>query len=129
MSVDSILSPVLFIPHGGGPLPLLDDPGHQALIDFLQGIPARIPTPSAICVISAHWEESTATITSNASPSLIYDYRCESTEAMRIASAGRVVPDRHAAGRVFEAKRRKPARPSHVPSSHLRAYVQPPCWG
>jgi aromatic ring-opening dioxygenase catalytic subunit (LigB family) len=74
MSVDSILSPVLFIPHGGGPLPLLDDPGHQALIDFLQGIPARIPTPSAICVISAHWEESTATITSNASPSLIYDY-------------------------------------------------------
>jgi aromatic ring-opening dioxygenase catalytic subunit (LigB family) len=51
---------------------LLDDPGHQALIVFLQGIPARIPTPSAICVISAHWEESTATIASNASPSSRY---------------------------------------------------------
>ena len=51
--------------------------------------------------------------------------RCESTEAMRIASDGRVVPDRHAAGRVFEAKRRKPARPSHVPSSHLEPTFSP----
>jgi 4,5-DOPA dioxygenase extradiol len=74
MSDDADLSPVLFIPHGGGPLPLLGDPGHQQLVDFLQGIPARIPTPAAICVISAHWEESIATITSGASPSLIYDY-------------------------------------------------------
>jgi len=69
-----MLSPVLFIPHGGGPLPLLDGPGHSELIDFLQGISARIPRPSAICVISAHWEEPVATVTSNASPSLIYDY-------------------------------------------------------
>ncbi len=74
MSDDSMLSPVLFIPHGGGPLSLLDDPGHRALILFLQGISARIPTPAAICVISAHWEESIATVTSGALPSLIYDY-------------------------------------------------------
>lgn len=74
MSDDADLSPVLFIPHGGGPLPLLGDPGHQQLVDFLQGIPARIPTPVAICVISAHWEESIANITSNALPPLIYDY-------------------------------------------------------
>jgi len=74
MSDDSNLSPVLFIPHGGGPLPLLGDPGHQQLVDFLQGVSARIPTPSAICVISAHWEASVANITSGASPSLIYDY-------------------------------------------------------
>lgn len=68
------LSPVLFIPHGGGPLPLLGDPGHQQLTDFLQGISARIQMPSAICVVSAHWEESIVTITSGASPTLIYDY-------------------------------------------------------
>lgn len=68
------LAPVLFIPHGGGPLPLLGDAGHQQLIDFLQGISARIQTPSAICVISAHWEESVVTITSGVSPTLIYDY-------------------------------------------------------
>jgi len=74
MSDEAILSPVLFIPHGGGPLPLLGDPGHQQLLDFLPGIAAKIPMPSAICVISAHWEESIATITSGTSPSLIYDY-------------------------------------------------------
>lgn len=74
MSDDGNLSPVLFIPHGGGPLPLLGDPGHQQLVDFLQDIPAKIPSPAVICVISAHWEESIATITSNALPSLIYDY-------------------------------------------------------
>lgn len=68
------LAPVLFIPHGGGPLPLLGDPEHRPLIDFLQSIPAKIPRPSAICVISAHWEASVATITNGASPSLIYDY-------------------------------------------------------
>jgi len=68
------LSPVLFIPHGGGPLPLLGDPGHQQLISFLQDISARIKTPSAICVVSAHWEESIATITSGMAPPLIYDY-------------------------------------------------------
>ncbi len=74
MSDKSTLNPVLFIPHGGGPLPLFGDPGHQQLVDFLQGISAKIPMPSAICVISAHWEESIATLTSNALPPLIYDY-------------------------------------------------------
>lgn len=74
MSADSILSPVLFIPHGGGPLPLLGDSGHQQLVDFLRGIATRISKPSAICVISAHWEASVATITRGTSPSLIYDY-------------------------------------------------------
>lgn len=74
MRDDSIVSPVLFIPHGGGPLPLLEDPGHQSLVDFLQGVSARIPMPSAVCVISAHWEEPIATVTSGAWPSLIYDY-------------------------------------------------------
>ncbi len=74
MNDDSILSPVLFIPHGGGPLPLLGDPGHQQLVDFLRGISSIIPTPSAICIISAHWEAEVATITSGVSPSLIYDY-------------------------------------------------------
>ncbi len=84
MSDDSILSPVLFIPHGGGPLPLLGDPGHQQLVGFLRGISDKIPKPSAICVISAHWEESIASITSSASPSLIYDYYGFPAEAYNI---------------------------------------------
>jgi 4,5-DOPA dioxygenase extradiol len=67
-------SPVLFIPHGGGPLPLLGDKGHQELVRFLENIPRDFETPDAILVISAHWEESKPTITSGKLPPLIYDY-------------------------------------------------------
>ncbi len=42
------LSPVLFIPHGGGPLPLLGEPGHRLLVEFLKAIPARLDRPKAI---------------------------------------------------------------------------------
>ena len=67
-------SPVIYIPHGGGPLPLLGDPGHQALVTFLQALPKSLAKPKAILVISAHWEAAQATITSGAYPPLIYDY-------------------------------------------------------
>ena len=68
------LSPVLFIPHGGGPLPILGDIGHTSLIHFLQQLPSQIDKPSAIVIISAHWEENMVTITSHEEPSLLYDY-------------------------------------------------------
>ena len=53
----------LFISHGGGPLPLLGDPGHSEMVSCLQGIAAAIPKPDALVVVSAHWEETTPTIT------------------------------------------------------------------
>lgn len=65
---------VLFISHGGGPLPLLGDAGHQEMVQNLQMLSAKLPKPSAILVISAHWETATATITAAQQPSLIYDY-------------------------------------------------------
>lgn len=65
---------VLYISHGGGPLPLLGDPGHQALVAQLQGMRTKLRRPKAIIVISAHWEEPVATITGAAQPPLIYDY-------------------------------------------------------
>jgi len=68
------LSPVLFIPHGGGPLPMLGDIGHTSLIHFLQQLPSQMDKPSAIVIISAHWEENMVSITSHEEPSLIYDY-------------------------------------------------------
>ncbi len=73
-NITKALAPVLYIPHGGGPLPLLGDPDHQQLVDFLQQIPSSLGEPSAIVVISAHWEEEKATITSGAMPELMYDY-------------------------------------------------------
>ncbi len=55
-------------------MPLLGDKGHKEMVDCLQGIPAIIKKPSAIIVISAHWEANIPTITSAANPPLIYDY-------------------------------------------------------
>ena len=83
-STNNLPGNVLFIPHGGGPLPLLGDKGHQALVDFLKDITPTLGIPSAILVISAHWEEDRATITSGKAPSLIYDYGGFPDEAYEI---------------------------------------------
>lgn len=68
------LMPVIFVPHGGGPLPLLDDPQHFQLTGFLSTIADSIPMPASILVISAHWEENVATVSSGSKPDMIYDY-------------------------------------------------------
>lgn len=64
----------LFVSHGGGPLPLLGDPGHAEMVSCLRTIAQTIPRPSAIVVVSAHWEAPVATVTSGERPALIYDY-------------------------------------------------------
>ncbi|MDO3722141.1 class III extradiol ring-cleavage dioxygenase [Marinobacter sp. chi1] len=64
----------LFISHGGGPLPLLGDPEHHELVEQLTALGKSLNPPSAILVLSAHWEAPVATITAGANPSLIYDY-------------------------------------------------------
>lgn len=65
---------VLFLSHGGGPLPLLGDPAHEKMVTNLRSIAARTERPETIIVVSAHWEERIATITSAASPGIIHDY-------------------------------------------------------
>ena len=65
---------VLFLSHGGGPMPILGDKGHHEMVENLKDIANKIKKPSAIIVISAHWEEEIATITAGENPSLIYDY-------------------------------------------------------
>jgi len=64
----------LFISHGGGPMPLLGDPGHREMVACLSDLAARMPEPEAIVVVSAHWEAAVPTITAAAQPDLIYDY-------------------------------------------------------
>jgi aromatic ring-opening dioxygenase catalytic subunit (LigB family) len=75
---------VLFVSHGGGPMPLLGDPGHQDMVVRLTELAADLRKPSAILVISAHWEEAIPTITSGTTPSLIYDYYGFPSEAYKI---------------------------------------------
>ena len=67
-------APVLYLPHGGGPLPLLGDMNHSGLVAFLKTITKKLGKPEAILIISAHWETDCASITSAISPPLIYDY-------------------------------------------------------
>lgn len=64
----------MYIPHGGGPRPLLGDPEHEKLIRFLQSVPEQFPRPEAILNISAHWEAPVPSLTSGDRPGLIYDY-------------------------------------------------------
>ena len=65
---------IVFFSHGGGPLPILGDPSHQAMLDFMKKLPTRLRKPDAILVISAHWEESAATLLGAMNPPMFYDY-------------------------------------------------------
>ncbi|CUS48054.1 MAG: hypothetical protein HLUCCO02_05735 [Idiomarinaceae bacterium HL-53] len=65
---------VLYISHGGGPLPLLGDEGHQEMVATLKHIAQTIPKPESIVVVSAHWETQSPMLINNESHSLLYDY-------------------------------------------------------
>lgn len=75
---------IVFLPHGGGPMPLLGDPGHAGLVTFLESLPARLGEPDAIVLISAHWEMPVPHVTAGKSPELIYDYGGFPPEAYEI---------------------------------------------
>lgn len=75
---------ILYLSHGGGPMPLLGDKDHIEMVNTLKSIASTIKKPSAIILISAHWEEKIPTITSGAAPELIYDYYGFPDEAYHI---------------------------------------------
>ncbi|MBU2863392.1 dioxygenase [Reinekea forsetii] len=75
---------IMYIAHGGGPLPLLGDPAHIELNNQLVSMANSIAKPSAILVISAHWEAQKPTVTAGVSPELIYDYSGFPSEAYSI---------------------------------------------
>lgn len=70
--------PVYFVSHGGGPCFWMNwDPPElfDGLKHFFEELPRKLPqAPSAIVVVSAHWEEKKFTVQSTQSPQMIYDY-------------------------------------------------------
>jgi aromatic ring-opening dioxygenase catalytic subunit (LigB family) len=70
--------PTYFISHGGGPWPYLDGAFRRQfdrLEASLQDIPRELGvTPSAVLMISGHWEEPRFAVTSSANPGMVYDY-------------------------------------------------------
>ncbi len=72
--------PTLYIPHGGGPWPFVETSfatkeEWAPLEAYLRALVAGLPEkPRALLVISAHWEEPTATLMTSARPPMLYDY-------------------------------------------------------
>lgn len=72
---------VIALSHGGGPMPLLGDPGHAEIVRSLK---ERVPKilkldsetekPRAIVLVTAHWSERNPTISSGETHKLYYDY-------------------------------------------------------
>jgi aromatic ring-opening dioxygenase catalytic subunit (LigB family) len=75
---------IVYFSHGGGPLPILGDKSHEAMIEFVLKLPSQIKKPAAILVISAHWEEGAATLMGSAAPPMFYDYYGFPDEAYKI---------------------------------------------
>jgi 4,5-DOPA dioxygenase extradiol len=69
-----IRAQIVYFSHGAGPLPLLGDASHKAMVDFMRQLPSRLQKPDAVLVISAHWEEGTATLLGGRTPPMLYDY-------------------------------------------------------
>ena len=65
---------IVYFSHGGGPLPILGDASHKVMVDFMHQLPSQLKKPDFILVISAHWEESTATLLGAQNPAMFYDY-------------------------------------------------------
>ena len=64
------MMPVLFLSHGAPTLPL--EPGETGMA--WQRLGAQLPRPSAILVISAHWETSIPTVSRAVQPETIHDF-------------------------------------------------------
>ncbi|MGA8281913.1 MAG: class III extradiol ring-cleavage dioxygenase, partial [Desulfobacterales bacterium] len=84
---------IIYFSHGGGPLPILGDDSHRAMVEFMRRLPSRLKKPEAILVISAHWEESTATLLGAQTPSMLYDYYGFPGEAYEITYPALGSPD------------------------------------
>jgi aromatic ring-opening dioxygenase catalytic subunit (LigB family) len=75
---DQTPMPALYLPHGGGPAFFMDGPMgdlFRPMAEFLASVYSLLPaTPTAIVVVSAHWEAPVVTVTGGSRPGLIFDY-------------------------------------------------------
>ena len=75
---------IIFVSHGGGPMPLLGDAAHDEMVATLQTIATKVGKPRAVLVISAHWEAIRPTVATYAASNLIYDYNGFAAPAYKI---------------------------------------------
>lgn len=71
---------VIAVCHGGGPMPVLRDPGHTALVKSMtEKVPKILnlgtpDAPRAIVLVTAHWSQTRPTISNASKHQLYYDY-------------------------------------------------------
>eukprot|EP00288_Rhodomonas_lens_P005484 CAMPEP_0177730772 /NCGR_PEP_ID=MMETSP0484_2-20121128/22174_1 /TAXON_ID=354590 /ORGANISM="Rhodomonas lens, Strain RHODO" /LENGTH=258 /DNA_ID=CAMNT_0019243797 /DNA_START=23 /DNA_END=796 /DNA_ORIENTATION=+ len=67
--------PVLFVAHGGGPLPIVGGPEQEPYRQQFKALQSFLPAnPAAVVVISAHWEEKTVSVVNSEKNTMMYDY-------------------------------------------------------
>jgi aromatic ring-opening dioxygenase catalytic subunit (LigB family) len=72
--------PTVYLPHGGGPCFFMDwtmgpKDTWERMAEWLRSLNGTLPrTPTALLVISAHWETKAPTVIASESPPLYYDY-------------------------------------------------------
>lgn len=84
----------IFLPHGGGPMPILKDPGHNELTSFLQAkCKEWLGKPKAIILVTAHWETNQVNISASENTFLYYDYYNFPKEAYDIKFPAKGAPE------------------------------------
>lgn len=68
------MSEIFYIPHGGGPLPLMGDPAYARLAAMLGGLNGSFDGCKAIILVTAHWEEAQPCLGAAARPAMLFDY-------------------------------------------------------
>lgn len=75
---------IVYLSHGGGPLPVLGDSQHAKMNEFMARLPKLLRQPEAIIVFSAHWEENVVSLVDSKFPNLYYDYYGFPDEAYKL---------------------------------------------
>jgi 4,5-DOPA dioxygenase extradiol len=95
--VTATVFPVLFVNHGGGPLPLLGDSKHKELVaawvTTASTLIKNYGKPKVIALISAHYETHQPSIGGAAKPEMLYDYGGFPSEAYKLQYPARGAPD------------------------------------
>ena len=55
-------------------MPLMDDAAHRPLTAFLRQVSGQLQRPSAIILVTAHWEANPIRVSSAAQPGMLFDY-------------------------------------------------------
>lgn len=72
--MNSQIAQILFLSHGGGPLPLMGERNHLAMLNACRRIKSLLKPVKRIVIVSAHWQAEGIQINAAETPAMLYDY-------------------------------------------------------